>query len=62
MTEGFAVVAWPVRPGASGISTFIMNHRGTIYEREFGPRTAEEVRRMTVFDPGPGWDPVGEGE
>ena len=62
MTEGFAVVAWPVRPGESGISTFIMNHRGVIYEKELGSQTAEEVRRITVFDPGPGWIRAHEGE
>jgi hypothetical protein len=40
----------------------MMNHSGTIYEKELGNRTAEEVRRMTVFDPGPGWAPAHEGE
>ena len=62
MTEGFAVVAWPVRPDESGISTFIMNHRGTIFEQELGSRTVEAVRRMAVFDPGPGWNPVSGSE
>jgi Protein of unknown function (DUF2950) len=58
LTEGFAAVAWPTRPGVTGLSTFIMNQRGAILEREFGARTAEEVRQITAFDPGPGWLPV----
>jgi hypothetical protein len=58
LTEGFAVVAWPVRPGQTGLSTFIMNQQGRIFEREFGDATIEEVRRLTSFDPGPGWDAV----
>ncbi|HWL83198.1 MAG TPA: DUF2950 family protein [Roseomonas sp.] len=62
MTEGFAAVAWPTRPGETGLSTFIMDHRGMIFEREFGDRTVDEVRRMTAFDPGPGWDRVEEPE
>ncbi|MFC7475774.1 DUF2950 family protein [Dankookia sp. GCM10030260] len=62
LTEGFAVVAWPVRPGESGISTFIMNHRGTIFEQELGNGTVEVVRRMAVFDPGPGWNAVSGSE
>ena len=62
LTEGFAAVAWPVRPGETGLSTFIMNHQGRIFEREFGERTLEEVRRITAFDPGPGWDAVNEAE
>lgn len=55
MTEGFAIVAWPVAPGESGLSTFIMNHRGVIFEQEFGPRTFDMVRGIAAFDPGPGW-------
>jgi hypothetical protein len=55
MTEGFAVVAWPVRPGETGLSTFIMNQRGVIFEREFGADTMEQVRRITGFNPGPDW-------
>lgn len=55
MTEGFAIVAWPTRPGVTGLSTFIMNNRGTIFEQEFGDGTFEAVRQMTEFNPGPGW-------
>ena len=59
---GAAVVAWPTRPGETGLSTFIMDHRGAIFEREFGARTAEEARRITAFDPGPGWTRVEQAE
>ena len=58
LTEGFAVVAWPVRPGETGLSTFIMNHQGRVFERELGDATLGEVRRLTAFDPAPGWDAV----
>ncbi|MFC3127483.1 DUF2950 family protein [Pseudoroseomonas globiformis] len=62
LTEGYAVVAWPVRPGETGLSTFIMDHRGVIFEHEFGARTADEARRITTFDPDPGWNRVQESE
>jgi hypothetical protein len=39
-----------------------MDYRGAIFEREFGARTAEEVRQISVFDPGPGWTRLEEGE
>lgn len=55
MTEGFAIVAWPTAPGESGLSTFIMNHRGDVFEREFGAGTFDAVRAISAFDPGPGW-------
>jgi DUF2950 family protein len=62
LSEGYAAVAWPTRPGETGLSTFIMDYRGAIFEREFGARTAEEVRQISVFDPGPGWTRLDEGE
>jgi hypothetical protein len=33
LTEGYAVVAWPTRPGDTGLSTFIMNQQGVVFER-----------------------------
>jgi hypothetical protein len=39
-----------------------MNQSGVIFEREFGMRTAEEVRKIVAFDPGPGWSRVAETE
>jgi hypothetical protein len=32
-----------------------VDHRGTIFEREFGSDTTDEVRAITVFDSGPSW-------
>jgi hypothetical protein len=58
LSEGYAVIAWPTRPGENGLSTFIMNHHGTIFEREFGDQTAAAVRPISAFDPGPGWTRV----
>jgi hypothetical protein len=60
LTEGYAVVAWPARPGDTGLSTFIMNQQGVVFEREFGDRTLEQVQRMMAFDPGPGWTRVND--
>lgn len=55
MIVGYAIVAWPARPGETGLSTFIMNHAGVILERELGERTAAVVAAMTAFDPAPDW-------
>jgi len=62
LTEGFAVVAWPAQPGETGLSTFIMDHRGAIFEREFGNLTTREVQKLTAFDPGAGWTRIQEAE
>jgi hypothetical protein len=52
---GFAVVAWPVRYGDTGIKTFMVSHDGQVYERDLGPDSAAKAEAMTTFDPGPGW-------
>jgi hypothetical protein len=56
---GFAVVAWPAEYGASGVKTFLVNHDGRVFERDLGPDTARIAPDITVFDPAPGWLPVG---
>jgi hypothetical protein len=52
---GFALMAWPAKYGVSGIMTFIVNHDGVVYSRDFGPQTAQRVERIQRFDPGPQW-------
>ncbi len=55
MTGGFAVVAWPVEYGNSGIMTFIVRGDGIVYEKDLGEDTASAAAAMTAFDPGEGW-------
>ena len=55
MTEGFALVAFPVRYGVSGIMTFLVNQDGVIYQKDLGPKTVETGRQMTRFDPDTTW-------
>jgi hypothetical protein len=58
MTEGFALIAWPVSYGASGIMSFIVNHDGIVFQRDLGPQTAAIASRVTAFDPDIGWAKV----
>jgi len=55
---GFAVVAWPVRYGDTGVMTFIVNHKGQVYQRDLGPNGAAKVDAAKSFDPAPGWRKV----
>jgi Protein of unknown function (DUF2950) len=59
MIGGFALVAWPARYGDSGVMTFIVNHDATVYQKNFGPRTAAVAEAMTRYDPDPSWRKVG---
>jgi Protein of unknown function (DUF2950) len=55
---GFAVVAWPVKYGDSGLKSFMVSHAGKVYERDLGPESAAKAQAMSSFDPGPGWAEV----
>lgn len=60
MVAGFAMVAYPAAYGTTGIKTFIVNHYGTVYEKDLGPDTARIAAAMTEYNPGAGWTPVQE--
>jgi hypothetical protein len=55
MVGGFALVAYPARYKVSGIMTFIVNHDGTVYEKDLGQDTSELARSMTTFNPDEIW-------
>jgi Protein of unknown function (DUF2950) len=55
MRAGFAVIAWPVRYGETGVMSFILSHDATMYERDLGPDTDATARAMQRFDPDPSW-------
>jgi Protein of unknown function (DUF2950) len=58
MIGGFALVAYPAEYGVSGVKTFIVNHRGIVYEKDLGPTTAALARQMAEFNPDKSWHPV----
>ena len=58
MIGGFAVLAYPANYRNSGVMTFIMNHEGTIYDRDLGPATDTLVVDIDSFNPGEGWKKV----
>ena len=58
MTGGFALLAYPVRYGVSGIMTFQVNQQGVVFEKDLGPRTAEIAAGITAYDPDDSWDPA----
>ena len=55
MIGGFALVAYPARWGASGVMTLIVNHDGTVYEKNLGKATAAIASKMTRFNPDSSW-------
>lgn len=58
MIGGFGLVAYPAEYRNSGVMTFIVNHDGTVYEKDLGPRTADIAERMTAYNPDSSWHKV----
>jgi DUF2950 family protein len=58
MIGGFALIAYPAEYGNSGVMTFLVNHNGTVYEKDLGERTSKAARRITSFNPDQTWRKV----
>ena len=56
MIGGVAVIAYPARYGASGVTSFLVNHDGVIYEKDLGPNTKAAAAAITTFNPAAGWN------
>jgi len=58
MIGGFALIAYPAEYGNSGVMTFVVNHAGTVYQKDLGGRTAIIAKRISLFDPDQTWKKV----
>jgi hypothetical protein len=62
MIGGFALVAFPAEYGVTGVKTFMVSNDGVVYEKDLGPNTLEEARKIERFNPDASWNPVLEAE
>jgi hypothetical protein len=58
MIGGFALVAYPAEYGNSGIMTFMVNHDGTVFQKDLGPDTGKLARKIESFAPDQTWTKV----
>ena len=58
MIGGFGLLAYPADYGNSGIMSFIVNHDGTVYQRDLGLATRRIAANMRNFNPDKGWEKV----
>ena len=56
MIGGFALVAYPAQYGSSGIMTFLVNHDGTVCQKDLGEDTGTVAKAMTLFNPDETWE------
>ena len=58
MIGGFALVAYPASWANSGVMTFLVNHDGSVYQKDLGPDTAARVGAMRQFNPDHTWERI----
>jgi len=58
MIGGFALVAAPAEYRVTGVKTFIVSNDGVVYQKDFGPTTLDEFKKMELFNPDKNWTPV----
>jgi len=58
MIGGFALVAAPAEYRVTGVKTFIVSNDGVVYEKDLGPTTLDEFKKMERFNPDKSWTPV----
>ena len=60
MRAGFAVVAWPMEYGDSGVMSFTVSHAGNVYQKNLGEDGEDLAMAMTSYNPDEEWEPVEE--
>ena len=58
MIGGFALVAYPAQYGVSGVTTFIVNQDGIVYQKDLGWDTTKLAQAMKAYNPDATWKKV----
>jgi hypothetical protein len=58
MRNGFALVAWPIVYGDTGVMTFMISHDGQLFQKDLGHETDAAARAITRFNPDSSWTKV----
>ena len=58
MSGGFALVAWPAQYDVTGVMTFVINQDGIVHEKDLGPGTDADARKMSAYNPDKSWRQV----
>lgn len=58
MIGGYALLAWPVEYGETGVMTFIVNQAGQVYQKNLGPATERLAKQIKSFNPDATWQKV----
>ncbi|MHA0968138.1 DUF2950 family protein [Enterobacter cloacae] len=56
--KGFAMVAWPVSYGQTGVMSFVINQDDKVYQADLGNDSEQKARALTTYNPDKTWQPV----
>jgi hypothetical protein len=56
MIAGFALIAWPIRYGETGVHTFLVNENGVVYQADLGRKTDTIAAGIRTFNPDDNWE------
>jgi hypothetical protein len=57
---GFAMIAWPIDYGKTGVMTLLVNHYGDVYQKDLGPKTATLAAAISDYNPDKTWSKVAD--
>jgi hypothetical protein len=60
MIVNFALIAWPVKYGETGIHTFVVNQQGIVYQADLGAETERMAAGIRRFNPSKDWEITGD--
>ncbi|MHC9541312.1 MAG: DUF2950 domain-containing protein [Vulcanimicrobiota bacterium] len=58
MVAGYAMIAYPSDYGTSGVTTFIVNQCGKVYQKDLGKDTIRAAQEITEYNPDKTWKVV----
>ncbi|WP_447214997.1 DUF2950 family protein [Citrobacter pasteurii] len=56
--SGFAMIAWPISYGHTGIMSFIISGDDNVYQANLGEASQQKAQAMTEYSPEKTWHPV----
>lgn len=56
--KGFAMVAWPVSYGQTGVMSFVINQDDKVYQADLGNDSEQKAQALTTYNPDKTWQPV----
>lgn len=55
MVAGFALLAYPIDHGSSGVMTFMVNSNGKVMQKDLGEKTTEIAAKIDAYEPDGTW-------